>query len=145
MTGLPISLLFFIENGYAVIKSAVPDTLIDRALEDLDRAYRGEVEGLLFACMSVTPKPAPWQSEFVTRATKALDLHYFSDAVRDLIFVDAVAGFLGLLFDAKPFVSQTLGFYRGSAQEARCHQDSASCDLYLAARIRCSPGSLSKI
>lgn len=116
-------LLFFIENGYVVIKSAVPDTLTGRALIDLDRAYRGEVDGMLYECRSVTPHRAPWQAEFFTQPTKALDLHYFSEAVRDLIFSDAIVSFLGLLFDSKPFASQTLSFYRGSAQEG--HQDSA--------------------
>ena len=39
------------------------------------------------------------------------------------MFADAVAEFLGLIFEAKTFASQTLGFLRGSAQEG--HQDSA--------------------
>ena len=39
------------------------------------------------------------------------------------MFADAIAEFLGLIFESKAFASQTLGFLRGSAQEG--HQDSA--------------------
>jgi len=39
------------------------------------------------------------------------------------MFAEAVAEFLGLIFEAKALASQTLGFLRGSAQEG--HQDSA--------------------
>jgi ectoine hydroxylase-related dioxygenase (phytanoyl-CoA dioxygenase family) len=65
----------------------------------------------------------PWKPMVNQLPTKALDIHYFSRVIRDLIFCDPISEFLGLLFDSKAIASQSLGFLRGSAQEA--HQDSA--------------------
>lgn len=116
-------LRFFIENGYLIIEFAVDDECVARALGDFDKAYSGGFEQLKFECNDVTKDHTAWRPEFNDLPAKALDLHWFLSAVRDLIFSKQVAAFLGLIFECKPFVSQTLGFYRGSAQEA--HQDLA--------------------
>ena len=117
-------LLSFIVNGYVVIEKGVSDDEVDRALEDLERAFNGEIDGLAFQCPNVGRGSfTQLQSVLRTKPAKALDLHYFSNSVRDLILSDKVADFLMLLFNARPFISQTLGFYRGSAQGA--HQDTA--------------------
>ena len=116
-------LLSFIDNGFVVLESAVPDREVERALADLEAAYSGAFEALLFECRAVSRENTPWQREFNLRPAKALDLHMFSEAIRDLIFSERVMEFVQLVFDAKAFASQSLGFYRGSAQDA--HQDSA--------------------
>jgi phytanoyl-CoA hydroxylase len=116
-------LTFWRNNGYVILEGAVPPALADTAAADLDRAYAGGFPGLKFECHGVAPGHIEWQPEINPHPAKALDIHHFSPAIRDLMFAEAVAEFLGLIFEAKTFASQTLGFLRGSAQEG--HQDSA--------------------
>lgn len=115
--------LFFIDNGYVVIERAIEEDDLERALTEFEKAYSGGVPEILFECRSIAKGHLPWRVEFKDYASKALDIHWFSGAMRDLIFAPKIIAFLNLLFDAKPLASQSLGFYRGSAQEA--HQDSA--------------------
>jgi hypothetical protein len=116
-------LTFWMNNGYAILESAVHPALADRAALDLDRAYAGGFPGLKFECHAVAPDHIEWRPEINPHPAKALDIHHFSPAIRELMFSDAIAEFLGLIFEGKAFASQTLGFLRGSAQEG--HQDSA--------------------
>jgi ectoine hydroxylase-related dioxygenase (phytanoyl-CoA dioxygenase family) len=116
-------LTFWKNNGYVILEDAVPTRLADKAASDRDRAYNGGFQGLRFECHGVAPGHIEWRSEINPHPAKALDIHHFSPAIRDLMFVDAIGEFLGLIFEAKTFASQTLGFLRGSAQEG--HQDSA--------------------
>jgi hypothetical protein len=116
-------LTFWMNNGYVILESAVSPVLADKAALDLDRAYAGGFPDLKFECHAVAPDHIPWRPEINPHPAKALDIHHFSPAVRDLMFADAIAEFLGLIFESKALASQTLGFLRGSAQEG--HQDSA--------------------
>jgi hypothetical protein len=116
-------LTFWMNNGYVILESAVSPVLADKAALDLDRAYAGGFADLKFECHAVAPDHIPWRPEINPHPAKALDIHHFSPAVRDLMFADAIAEFLGLIFESKALASQTLGFLRGSAQEG--HQDSA--------------------
>jgi hypothetical protein len=116
-------LRFWVDNGYVVLSQAVPEPLVDRAAQDLDRAYSGQIPNLKFECHAITPDSMSWQPAINVHPSKALDIHHFSSAIRDLIFSDAISEFLALIFETKAFASQTLGFLRGSAQEG--HQDSA--------------------
>jgi hypothetical protein len=118
-------LKFWVANGYVILDKAVPDAILDAALHDFDRGYSGLLPGLLFECQEVigSRKASPWQKEMNAAPAKALDMHYLSMSIRDLIFSDTLARFLGLLFDAPAFATQTLGFLLGSAQSG--HQDSA--------------------
>ena len=113
----------WIANGYVILESAIAGELVDRAREVLDAAYEGKFPQMRFECHAVSTSEIKWCPEINPHPAKALDIHYFSRVVRDLIFADRVTEFLGLLFDARPFASQSLGFLRGSAQEP--HQDSA--------------------
>lgn len=114
---------FWMNNGYVILEKALPPALADKAALDLDRAYAGGFPDLKFECHSVAPDHIHWQPEINPHPAKALDIHHFSPAIRDLMFAAAIAEFLGLIFESKAFASQTLGFLRGSAQEG--HQDSA--------------------
>lgn len=116
-------LTFWMNNGYVILEKAIPSPLVDKAALDLDRAYAGGFPDLKFECHAVAPDHIHWQPEINPHPAKALDIHHFSPAVRDLMFADAIAEFLGVIFESKAFASQTLGFLRGSAQEG--HQDSA--------------------
>ena len=106
----------------------------DKAALDLDRAYAGGFPDLKFQCHRVTRDHIHWQPEINPHPAKALDIHHFSPAIRDLMFADAIAEFLGLIFDSKAFASQTLGFLRGSAQEG--HHGFCLCALHHPAPVR---------
>ncbi len=116
-------LTFWVNNGYVILENAIDPALADRAALDLERAYAGEFPELKFECHAVAPDHIPWRPDINRHPAKALDIHHFSPAIRELMFADAITEFLGLIFEAKSFASQTLGFLRGSAQEG--HQDSA--------------------
>jgi len=119
------NLRFWVTNGYLVLEKAVPESVLEAATKDLDSAYSGRLPGLLFECQDVigSRKASPWQKEMNDVPAKALDLHYQSLAVRELIFSEVPMRFLALLFDSPAFATQTLGFLVGSAQSG--HQDSA--------------------
>ena len=111
------------EHGYVVLPRAIPDHLLDAARTEIDRAYQGGFPSLLFQCQSVSPNDIPWLPEINTRPAKALDLHWLSLPIRELIFAAPIVRFLQLLFERKPLASQSLGFLRGVDQPA--HQDTA--------------------
>ena len=113
----------WVRDGYVILEGAIPPSTVDKAALDLDRAYAGGFPELKFECHTIAPEHITWQPEMNPHPAKALDIHHFSAPIRDLMFADAISDFLGLIFDAKAFASQTLGFLRGSAQEG--HQDSA--------------------
>ena len=111
-------------DGYVVLQHAIPAEMIDDALADLDKAYAGGFKDLLFECRSIAKSSyISWRPDINPYPAKALDIHHFSQAIRNLIFADVIGEFLGLIFESKAFASQTLGFLRGSAQNG--HQDSA--------------------
>jgi hypothetical protein len=114
---------FFMANGYVVLRGAVPPNVVEAARRALDDCYSGKYPALKFQCPTVSPEDRPWSAEMNEVPAKAIDSHMFSRALRDAMFAPAIMRFLGLIFDATPFASQTLGFLRGSAQEP--HQDSA--------------------
>lgn len=116
-------LRFWSRNGYLILERAIPDEVVDAAARDLERAYAGGFDDLKFECHAVSPGHMTWRPEINPHPAKALDIHHFSAATRELMFADAIADFLALIFEAKAFASQSLGFLRGSAQEG--HQDSA--------------------
>ena len=116
-------LLFWMQNGYVILEKAIPAPIIEKAARDLDRAYSGGFPDLKFECHAIAPDHIPWRPELNPHPAKALDIHHFSPAIRNMMFAGPIAEFLGLIFESKAFASQTLGFLRGSAQEG--HQDSA--------------------
>lgn len=117
------ALLFkWIADGYVVLEKAVPDDILDGALAEIDKAYEGGFPSLKFNVTRVG-KNLSWVPETQTNASKALDLHWISEPVREAIFCDKVLDFLHLIFERRALATQTLSFWRGSAQDA--HQDSA--------------------
>ncbi len=116
-------LTFWIERGYIILPGAIAPALADAAAAELDRAYRGDVRGLLFECGALQRGHMGWMPEMNSLPAKALDLHCFSETIRQTMFAPAVTAFLELIFESRVFASQSLTFLRGSAQEP--HQDSA--------------------
>jgi phytanoyl-CoA hydroxylase len=112
----------WIVDGYAVLESAVDADILDHAQEDLEKAYAGKLPGLRYAVHAISQN-TDWVPEALINPAKALDVHWFSLAIRELIFSDRLVRFLGLIFERRPLASQTLGFWRGSSQAG--HQDSA--------------------
>jgi hypothetical protein len=112
----------WITDGYVVLPTRIPEPLLDAAEAELDRAYHGQMPELRFGIHGIGQN-TEWAPEALTLPAKALDMHWFSQAIRDLIFADPVLDFLHLVFERRSLASQTLGFWRGSAQDA--HQDSA--------------------
>jgi ectoine hydroxylase-related dioxygenase (phytanoyl-CoA dioxygenase family) len=113
----------FVTQGYAILPNAVDAALLDRAEEALDAAYDGKFASLRFECHSLAREHVTWVDGLKTHPAKAIDLHWFSEAVREAIFCPAITRFLHLIFERPALASQTLAFYLGSGQEL--HQDSA--------------------
>jgi hypothetical protein len=106
----------WIERGYIVLSNVFPRDVLDRAEEELDRAYRGEIAELLFSAPSVGSGEISWSERIPQHSAKALDLHWLSAAIRDLIFAPGLRHFLELIFERRILASQSLTFLRGSAQ-----------------------------
>jgi len=64
----------WVSNGYVVLPAAISTDILDRAEEDLDRAYHGDFPDLRFNVRSVGQR-CPWSKETLEQPTKALDLH----------------------------------------------------------------------
>ena len=116
-------LSFFVKHGYVIVSGLIPPALVDRAEEALHAAYAGKIGNLLFECPRISAGHCAWAADVCNSPAKALDLHWLSNAVRDIVLCEAVTDFLHLVFERRALVSQTLGFWRGSAQPL--HQDSA--------------------
>jgi len=114
----------FADQGYVIQEQAIPPELVSRARAELEAVYSGRYPELWFECKIVSPELMHWRPEINNFNPKALDLHHFCPAIRELVFSDRIVEFLGLIFESKVFASQTVGFWRGLAQEP--HQDSAS-------------------
>ena len=110
---------FFATNGYFILESAINAEVLDAALADFDLAHQGGIPQLRFECHKVDRGHIAWRREVNQHPAKALDIHFFSRPIRNLIFSRKVTDFLGLLFESKALASQTLGILRGSAQEGR--------------------------
>jgi hypothetical protein len=113
----------YVKDGYIKLSGAIPPVLVDRAEEALENAFSGKMDNLKFECHSISRTRCSWASGVKQRPAKALDIHWWSEDIRNIILCDAAVHFLNLIFERPPLVSQTLGFYRGSGQPL--HQDSA--------------------
>lgn len=113
----------YIKDGYFKLSDMISPVLLDRAEEALDNAYSGKIDGLLFECHTISRSHCSWASGVKEKRAKALDMHWWSEDIRNLVLCDAAKHFLDLIFERPALVSQTLGFYRGSGQPL--HQDSA--------------------
>jgi phytanoyl-CoA hydroxylase len=117
-------LRFWMRDGYVVLEDAVPLPIIDRVVEDVEAAWRGElprtqIEFPRDGAIRIE-RPAP---EFRSEAHKLLSLHAESVAAREAIFANPILDFLTLVYERAPLAFSTLGFDIGTRQPI--HQDTA--------------------
>lgn len=117
------ALAAIIRDGYAILPGAVPEPILSAARDALERAYRGEDPGQWFNWEGLSGGATTWTPKCLELPAKAVEIHARSEAIRDAIFAPAVSEFLAALFERPALATQTLGFWRGSAQDV--HQDSA--------------------
>ena len=125
----------FATNGYVTLSSAIEPSVVDAAKADLETAFNGGFSQMQFQVPGLAAN-THWKPGVERHASKALDPHHFSSAIRRLIFAPAIAGFLELIFDSKALASQSLGFWRGSGQ--RAHQDTIYVAYSLARQFAAS-------
>ncbi len=112
----------WVQHGYVILRGAISEAQAAAAAEDLRRAYDGEMPDVRFECPTVGGyRPVAWDPAVQTQPAKALDLHWWSPAIRNLIFAPPVREVLELIFARRVMASQSLTFLRGSAQGY--HQD----------------------
>jgi len=64
-------LRFFSTNDYLIIENAIADEILDAALTDFDKAYRGKIPDLHFECHGVASSHITWQEEINQFPAKA--------------------------------------------------------------------------
>jgi len=112
----------WISDGYVILHGAIPEPLIASALHEIDAAYGGDYPDVRFNIAGIGRNQL-WSPDVQKGPAKALDLHWFSEPLRELIFAPKVLEFLHLLFERRALATQSLAFWRGSAQDG--HQYSA--------------------
>ena len=113
----------WIRDGYVILKSALPAEILEPAVQELERAYSGQLPGLIFDCVDMPPRLSEFLPHHRDVPAKALDLHWLSRPTRNAIFAPTIVDFIQSVFERRPMATQTLGFWRGSQQGS--HQDSA--------------------
>ena len=113
----------FIRDGYVILPGAVPEPTLSAARRSLEDAFEGRDEGQNFLCESLPDPWTRWRPELREHPAKAVEIHWRAPAIRDASFAPAIAEFLALIFERPALLTQSLGFWRGSAQAV--HQSSA--------------------
>jgi len=112
----------WINNGYIIIKNAVPHKLIDEALASIADIYkqgRAFVETYEFGDVRyVRAKERHRQMQH-----KLIDAYAQSPALQKMMLADPITRFLNIIFDRPALGFQSLYFERGSQQDI--HQDTA--------------------
>lgn len=113
----------YVRDGYVVLSGEIPSVIVDRAEEALENAFAGKIGELQFECHNISKTHCRWAPGVKDNPAKALDIHWWSEEIRNIIFCEPAKRALQLIFERAALASQTLGFYRGSGQPL--HQDSA--------------------
>jgi len=117
-----ILLRHWTEKGFVILPQALPAEIVEPAFGVLKRAYGGQMEEVRFECPTVGGyNPVFWDKAVQTHPAKALDLHWLSEEIRNLVFAAPIREFLELIFERRVLATQSLTFLRGSAQGY--HQD----------------------
>ena len=95
-----VGLTKWIQDGYVVLERAIEEETLQQALGDLERAYDGRMPNLKFAVHGVG-QCIDWVPEARTEPTKALDIHWFSPAIRKVIFAPKVLNFMHIVFERR--------------------------------------------
>jgi phytanoyl-CoA hydroxylase len=117
-------LRFFRENGYVAIEQAIPHRLIDKVLDDVERAWDSPPPILVLN--NALKQPVLMQDViqspgFRSTSFRYLDFHNVSDACAEIMMHPQVLDFVRTYLDADIAAMQTLLFENGTQQ--RSHQD----------------------
>lgn len=116
----------FIEDGYVILRQAVPAADVAALRQDVEELYD-------------QPAPSLWVEESGVRGTvrlaprhrdariKILDLHAHLESARSAMFAPRLARFLQLLFERPPLAFQSLYFERGVEQPLHCDTAFVRC------------------
>lgn len=105
-------LRLWMQEGVVTLEETIGRDRLTPAALDLERGFAGAYPDLLFECPVLGPDRTRWVPEIAPHPAGALDIHWMSRAVRDLIFAPEVTTFLGLLFDPPFLLMHSRGFLR---------------------------------
>ena len=121
-------LMKWIEDGFLVLKSAVPESRIDLLPDDTDRMWRDGHSRIVAEYLSAEGRTAEFvRPELHSLPTRILDLYAHFETARNVILAPAIIESIGYILDAQPMAYQSLFFERGSGQPL--HQDSVHSPL----------------
>jgi hypothetical protein len=112
------------QDGYIVLENAVEPALIDLLNRELEELPRKHPPGLKVTGRRLS-EPTPYSPELIQKheSIRIVDHYFFSVAARRILFSASLTGFLERVFEARPMLTQSLGFEYGSEQDI--HQDTA--------------------
>ena len=114
----------WIEDGFIVLRQAVPHSLIDRLDADVQTIWNGTASNRCFVEYHQDGTVLhPAGPQFKDKRAKLLDLHGHFESARHVIFSAPIVRFLTLLFERPLLAFQCLYFRWGSRQAI--HQDTA--------------------
>lgn len=115
----------FVRDGYLVVEKAVPESVVDRIVADLEGFWANPPPTMRMETHEPDGALRVLLPDIAYRAgrTKLLDAFAYSVAVRAAISAPQVIEFLRTIFDDKPQAFQSLTFWHGSQQPM--HKDTA--------------------
>jgi hypothetical protein len=115
----------WIDHGFVIIEKAVPATLVDAVLEDLDACLTGRLPPRIAEFWDDRGKRFERGSaeRMQGEGSKLLDLYVSSERCREMLFCPEILRFLQLVFQRPPLAFQSLTFVRGTRQPV--HRDTA--------------------
>ena len=106
----------WVRDGFVTLDDPFDPLVLSAAALDLERSFAGACPDLLFSCGAVALGPVRWQPEINPYPAAALDIHYMSRPMRELLFAEPVTELLGLLFDAPTLLTHSRGMLRDAVQ-----------------------------
>lgn len=128
----------WVHHGYVILPHALPSRLIDSAAAVLQNAFAGGLTGARFDCPAISPYgPVPWSPDLGSRPARAMDVHWLSAELRELVFMDPIRRFLELVFGTTVLASLSQGDLHGFPQDYRRDTAEAPFSLPLRAAACC--------
>lgn len=110
----------FANNGYVIFERLIPDDVIDKILEDTDRALNVPQD---YVIRNAGKYVDPASLSKLGQGDRVIDLYGVSAAARSAALHPLLCQFLGTVFGDPPIAMQSLSFTYGSQQQV--HQDTA--------------------
>lgn len=109
----------FLEDGYAIIKNAVPQDIVKYLKTNIATGYNNQAYCNYYCNgKKVFEKFSPKAKKYLNAELKILDAHYFDRKAQKAIFSRPIRNFLKTIFgeDTLPLAFQSLSFIKGSGQ-----------------------------